>query len=89
MCVDKNLSDEEKRLLDIFEKFYWPNQSPCNQIQSLAHKFPGAKKDPTIFNRALNSLLQKGCIETKDRLSYCLTECGTQAIGAIPPQSGY
>jgi len=86
MCTNKeSLSNEEKRLLDIFKKFYWPAQAPCNQIQSLAPKFPGANTDPTTFNHALNTLLEKGYISTNDNMTYCLTKLGIQAIGAAPP----
>jgi len=85
MCDDKNnLTKNELILIGVFKEFYWPNQSPCNQIQALAHRFPGANINPTEFNEALCSLINRGCITTRDNLSYCLTKCGIQAIGAAP-----
>jgi len=87
MCEDKeSMSAGEKLILDIFKDFYWPNQTPCNQIRAVSHKYPGANKNPTNFNIALNSLLKRGCIrKLDDNITYCLTDCGIQAIGAIPP----
>lgn len=85
MCDNRNsLSPDELKILDIFKDFYWPHQTPCNQIQALAYRFLGANTNPTAFNLALNSLIVRGCISTQDNLTYCLTTCGIQAIGAAP-----
>jgi hypothetical protein len=89
MCDDRNsLTPDELKILGIFKKLYWPHQTPCNQIQALATMFPGANANPTAFNSALNSLVVRGCINTQDNLTYCLTACGIQAICAAPSSGG-
>lgn len=81
------LTSAEDKILGIFKSNYWPYQSICNQIMTIANEFPGVKTDPASFNEALVALQKRGFISTKDNQTYCLTELVVKKIGAVPPAS--
>jgi hypothetical protein len=81
-----NYTAEERALLALLKKLYWrdaPKVTTCFAAMSLSQAWPGRPQSLGTLEHALSSLVDRGDLTYSD-MSYCLTESGVRAIGAVP-----
>jgi hypothetical protein len=85
MCNDiSSFTEDEQAALGLVKACYLGSLPTvkCHPYSSIEANWLGPREQ---LIEALDSLIKLGCLVSGDPGTWCLTECGLQAIGALPP----